>query len=1386
MTVAGEEPRLIARPPGYVLRVADGELDLHTFERLLGDGRRALERDDRTAAAELLGEAGALWRGRPLADLEFEAFVGFDVLRLEELRLVAVEDRVEAELALGRHASVCPELEALVAEHPLRERMRAQLMVALYRSGRQTDALAVYRQASELLRDELGLEPSRALRELEHAILTQDASLELAPHEDARAQTVVCPFKGLASFDRSDAEYFCGRERVVSDLISRLASTPLVGIVGASGIGKSSLLRAGVLASLSEGALPGSAGWRQVLVRPGGHPLAELVRALDGDQLPHAIGCLRPAERLVLAIDQVEELFTVCGDEDERIRFLAAAAAAARDPAERALVIVALRADFYGRVASCPRFAELLSRSHVLLGPMERDELASAVRTPAARARLEVEGTLVDALVRDLVGEPGGLPLLSTTLLELWRERDGRKLRYERYRASGGVHGAVARLAEAAYTGLSETDRAVARALLLRLATGDPSALLRRRVPIVELEQINGASSVLAALTDERLLTISEGEVEVSHEALIREWPRYRAWIEEDRIGRRLHEHLGATARGWEVGYRETGDLYRGARLAAALDWAAQHGDELSPVERQFLTASRRQAERESRQLRASLAGVVVLLAFAIVAGIVALAQQRSARNEARVALSRELGAEAVNEPRIDVAMLLAREAVNLDRSPQTESMLLTTLLRGPAVIGTIPLPSSTTAALAVSPDGRTLAAVDGLGELRLFDTRTHALRAALTEPTEVQPPAYSADGKLVAYRSSTTGCSPCAFIVVRDTRSLQTIATLTLPVGAPPAPSDIPGGSIGITPHNRTLYYAYWTIGDDGQPQSAYLQRWTLATGASLPVRQIGSGPLLAFRIIDGGSRLMAVGTDSLRLFDAHSLQLVRTVTITPAPIAPTAAAISPDGRTVVIGSQAGSVSFVDTSTGQLRPAAQAQRARITNVVYPSDGRSMVSVADDDSVIVWNARSGKPIEIFAGPAGPVAGAAISPDGTTLYSSSSDGVLLEWDLSGSRGFGGRFAAGFTPPCCDPVTPRAPPLALSPDGSAFAVRLGPSTVGLFSSSTLTPITSFTISPGGAITALAWSPAAHLLAVAGHAGLVQLWSIDGSPRLVRALVGLQSKFGEPEAIQAIAFSPDGGLVAASDDDHAGAGQQADFANDYARLAIWQTASGRLLASPNGLNDKIPNVVGPFAGDDLLAFSPDGRLLAMSLFTHSIVVFNAFTGDLVQAWDSNIGTTALAFAPNGTLAVGTPGGTVEFWNPTTGRQIGPALVVAANAVTTIAFDPTGQRFATAGLGEGTVKLWFAATRQPQGPALGTDQGSSARATFDPARDLLLAIDDHGYGYAWPISITALERQACSSAFVISGGLGGWRCLGLREFRCGGHRGCLCPKLVADQFAA
>ena len=413
------------------------------------------------------------------------------------------------------------------------------------------------------------------------------------------------------------------------------------------------------------------------------------------DPLAEAMDALPAQARLLVAVDQLEEVFTACRSERERAAFAHALARAATDPDGRAVVVVALRADFYGRFAAYPALAELLGGNQVLLGPMQASELRRAVELPADRVGLRVETELADALVDDVEGEPGALPLLSTALLELWQKRDDATLTLAAYREAGGVHGAVARLAEGTYARIPDASKPLVRAIMLRLVgAGESESPVRRRAPLAELdlERNEEAAGVLATLADSRLVTVGEGTVEVAHEALLREWPRLCEWIEEDGEGRRLRRHITQAATEWDAAERDHGELYRGARLVAALDWSTDHAFELNELEREFVTTSREASERETRRvrranrrLRGLLAGVAVLLAAALAGGVFALVQRGEARKAATAQLAQSLAAHALVEEDIGLSLLLARQAVATDDSPRTRAALFADLQRSNA-----------------------------------------------------------------------------------------------------------------------------------------------------------------------------------------------------------------------------------------------------------------------------------------------------------------------------------------------------------------------------------------------------------------------------------------------------------------------------------------------------------------------------------------------------------------------------------------------------------------------------------------------------------------------------------------------------------------------------
>ncbi len=485
------------------------------------------------------------------------------------------------------------------------------------------------------------------------------------------------PYKGLESFTEADAEHFLGRERLTARLASRLREERFLAIVGASGSGKSSVVRAGLIPALragkplADGGLPpaGSAQWAIRVLTPTAHPLDALAVALtaaatadtaasdaaalsarlaaDPTALATAARDLLAKEgrpHLLLAIDQFEEAFSLARDAAER-RALFDNLVAAVDPTANhpITIIVVLRADFYARFAEHDGLRELIARRQEYIGAMSREELFRAIVAPAARGDWKLQEGLVELMLDDAGDEPGALPLLSHALLATWERRRGRTMTLSAYKESGGVRGAIAKTAESVFQQrLTPAQRPIARAIFVRLTELGDSADAdtpdtRRRASFSEL--ITRATdpqmldAVLNILVDARLVITdvvpptNTQIVEVAHEALIREWPTLRAWLDQDREGLIRQRQLTLDVSDWLKLGRDPGALYRGARLARTLEWTAAAPDALSVDEAEFLDASRAAAAREARartMQRALAISSVVLLVLAIVAALLA------------------------------------------------------------------------------------------------------------------------------------------------------------------------------------------------------------------------------------------------------------------------------------------------------------------------------------------------------------------------------------------------------------------------------------------------------------------------------------------------------------------------------------------------------------------------------------------------------------------------------------------------------------------------------------------------------------------------------------------------------------------------------------------
>ncbi|MET8546541.1 helix-turn-helix domain-containing protein, partial [Kitasatospora sp. NPDC004799] len=613
-----------------------------------------------------------------------------------------------------------------------------------------------------------------------------------------------CPYPGLASFRAEDERWFHGRERARAELLGllgeRLADRggPVV-VVGPSGAGKSSLLRAGLLPALRRGALPGLGPARAALLSPGAVPLERLA-ALAGDRSP------------VWVVDQAEELFTLCPDADERRAFLDRLCAQAGPDGTR-LVVLGVRADAYGHCLAHEGLLRAVRRGQLALGPMSAAELSEAITAPARTARLDLEAGLLELLLADLgldggpgdrAYDPGALPLLAHTLRAVWQQRTGRSLTLADYRAIGGLRGSVALTAERAWSRLDEPARATARRVLLRLVhLGPDGQVSRKRAERAQLAAADPDGSrldhVLASFAADRLITLDATGVTLSHEALLRAWPRLRGWIEEGRTGLRLHQQLAQDAEHWAASGREAALLYRGSRLELARQWAAPCGGPggahqedredgalredredgalredredgpgavLAPVEREFLAAAaarqrqERRAERRRLRARRQAAGALALLLVASLLTGALLWQERdrattAERGRTALVLLTDARRNAARDPYAALAQSLEARRVTRAGVPElrrsADDAVLST--QSGYLAGRIPGFPWGVNALALSPDRRLVATGDSQGRVALWDTATTALVAELQGYVKhpVQDVEFSPDGALLA-----------------------------------------------------------------------------------------------------------------------------------------------------------------------------------------------------------------------------------------------------------------------------------------------------------------------------------------------------------------------------------------------------------------------------------------------------------------------------------------------------------------------------------------------------------------------------------------------------------------------------------------------------------
>ena len=1190
----------------------------------------------------------------------------------------------------------------------------------------QTEQLALQRGQHDLLREQLTkLNLLISMQEWHSSAPTVvDNAAPATPGERLPPADVPCPFKGLAAFQPEDAEFFFGREGLVAGLVARLAETPFLGVVGPSGSGKSSAVRAGLLPAVWKGALPGSRSWKTVVMTPGPHPIEELavrIPALEGlasvslaRDLREDPRALRVAvqrvlldapddARLLLVVDQFEEVFTLCQDEAERRCFIEALLETAVG-GRHTLAILAVRADFYGRCAAYPALADLLQDSHALVGPMGEAELRLVIERSATWAGMAVEPGLDEVIVRDVADEPGALPLLSHALLETWKRREGRTLTLAGYTDSGGVREAITRTADSVFgQQLDPRQRGIARSIFLRLTElGEATEDTRRRATRTELATSLGndadVSAVLDRLIEARLVTTEDETVEVAHEALIREWPTLRHWLNEDREGLRIHRHLTRTAQDWAA-RKDPDELYRGARLATAREWAADHASELNALEREFLDASiaRQRAEherqqRQNRRLRALTAGLSVLLVGAILLATLAVRQTNRAELQRKRSDSRQLAAQAASNlaHRPGLAMLLSLEALRTQDTPQARSSLLAGLQHDPRLTGFIPNPDPVNS-VAFSPDGRTLVAGDGAGGLSLWDVRRRSRTGDRfrAHTHAVLGLAFSPDGRTLASAGSV---DRTAFQLQVGRRAAAAPPLLVHEAKVRSAAFDRQARLLAVGGDDGTV--ALWDL-------RGRRLLWQRPVGDSSPVLSVAlpqDVPLVAAGDRAGAITLFDMAGGIRRRWPAGQSSV-------------TSLAFGPDRRTLISGGSSGAISIWDTRDWTRRQLV-GHTGSVVALALSRDGRLLASGGFDNSVMVWDLdrrqRMGPPL---LGHTGPVFGIAFGRTSDMLASAANDGQIILWDLTAGQ----RLATPL------PGSGKVAKVWFRPGGT-IATGATDGSVRLWDERRRT-LADILLGVPRAPSSMAFHPDARMLALGGANGSVRLWDLRGHRPIGAPL------HGHDKATTALAFSRDGRRLVSGGGD--------------GTVAVWDVERWQRIGGVHWHSDNTEVRV------TSVAFSPDGRTLASGAIDARITLWDLATGRRFATLEGYAGPVkSLLFSPTApVLAAGTDFGSVTLWqDAVAGRTPHPELLGRhTGQVTSLAFNADGTLLASGGK-DHKVDLWNVATRQGLGAPFTGHTGTVTSLSFSQDGRLLASGGEDGNLLLWDLDVGSWQRRVCS----------------------------------------
>jgi WD40 repeat protein/DNA-binding SARP family transcriptional activator len=1125
------------------------------------------------------------------------------------------------------------------------------------------------------------------------------------------------PYKGLRAFDETDADDFFGRDALVDELMRAVGIHPLVALVGPSGIGKSSVVKAGLVPALRRGAQAGSEPWLVTDMFPGSYPYEELATALlrvaveRPEDLVEALSrdelgmrrvvkqILPPGIQLLLVVDQFEELFTLTADEKTRRQFLAGLVALASDPLSPVRVLVTVRADFLDHPLRYPEFGQLLRAGMITIPAPSEDDLAAAVERPAGRVGVRFEPGLVSQVVADVRDQPGALPLLQYALTELFAARTGDILTFEGYGATGGVVGALGRRAEELYSQLRPSAQTACRQIFLRLVSVGPAAQdTRRRVRRSELRHLelepSAVDEVLSRYGEHRLISLDREPVtrtptvEVAHEAMLVQWDRLRRWIEERREDLLLHGRMVQAVGEWRDAGRELAYLPRDGRLLQFEAWAVATDLALTAEEREFLAEARVTADarvrRRARRRWATVAGFAALATAASILAAIALVLRDQARDDARLATARQLAASAQANLEVDPerSLLLAIEAADTTRRhdgtmlPEAEQALHDALAASRLLL-TVPVGRRTGIGhvVALAPRASRFVSVDS-------PSGTASIRDAVTGDKLERLEGH--EGEILAAEYSPKG---------------ELIAT---------------GGADGTA------------------------RLWNTA-GDPVQILRAHRGGVFATRFSADGTRLATLGADrSVRIWDIRTGNLLRTLANvherTRARVAwgEGVAFVGRDRVAVspwALGSAPSPVvaELFEISTGDRVAVVEdpsGDDARVVDLDTSPDGTELVAARFDGQLQLYGLPSGKQLDAVQAHGAAALDVEIARDGRRAVTGGVDGVARIWELGGSR--------------------LRPVLTLrghaSPVGSVSFDRTGDRLVtwGQISHEAR----SWDVSPAGRGEVrvlpgprtdehadIAFTPdGRHLVASSGHEGMVRVWSVDtGAESLV--LDEHARTNGPSHAVIGIDVSPDGSRIATAGAD--GSARIFDAKTGQQLLGI----SGRhcVKRGPCRVNRAV--------------FSPDGSSIATTGQDSSVRLFDAATGHQLKVLTGHkpggFGTYPVEWSPDGGRLLSTAADGTRIWDVRSGRTL-VTLPASGGPGASAVWSPDGAQILTESA-SGPV-VWDASSGKRL-RTLGTS-ATSSDMEFSRSGRLLAStsVDERAFTlrvWDWPAGVETLKLR-------------------------------------------